>query len=338
MTRDAPRRYGRYLGWTAGAVLVLLLVLMGDPREFARAHGARQRLSIATGGTGGIFYPYGGGIAKILSEHVANVAATAEATTASVDNLKFVHNGTADLAFTTADVLADAYEGQGAFRNFGRVPVQALAVLYPSYVHVVTLAGSGIREIGDLKGKVVSTNTPGSATEVIAFRMLRAANLDPETDIRRAALAIGPSVDALRDGKIHALFWVGGVPTGSVLDLANTPGRTMQLLPNAHLLPALQRAYGQSTYSSVRIPQSAYPGLESDVPTVGVGNLLVVDEAMSEALAYEITRALFEHQAELAAIHPAARELSLSSAVTGSPVPFHPGAVRFYRERGVWKE
>lgn len=306
-----------------------------NPRELAREWGAKQRLSVATGGTGGVYYPYGGGVAKVISESVRNVEATAEVTGGSVDNLKLLGGGRADIAFTLADTLDDAYKGQGSFARFGKVAARALAVLYTNYTHVVTLENTGIERVRDLAGRVVSTGSPGSGTETIAFRVLEAAGLDPSSDVRRQGLGVGPSVDALKDGKLDAFFWSGGLPTAAVLDLAATPGRKPKLLPNEDILPALQGRYGASLYYEVEVPKETY-GLSRDVPVVGVSNLLVVDERMSDDLAYEITRALFERKADLVAIHQEARNLRLEAATLGSPVPFHPGAIAFFREKGVW--
>ena len=219
-----------------------------------------------------------------------------------------------------------------------RPALDDLAVLYTNYTHVATLEDAGIARIADLRGRVVSTGSPGSGTETIAFRVLEAAGIDPQRDMRRQGLGVGPSVDAIKDGKIDAFFWSGGLPTAAILDLASTPGRTLKLLPNDDILPALQRQYGASLYYEVTVPKGAYSGLDADVPVVGVSNLLVVDERMSEALAYDITKALFDHQPDLVAIHREARHLTPASAIVGSPVPFHRGAIRFYRERGVWRE
>ncbi len=297
---------------------------------------AKTRLSIATGNTGGVYYPYGGGIAKIITEHIPNVEATAEVTAASVDNLKFVRDHTADLAFTMADTLADSINGTGAFEG-GKLPVRTLAVLYKNYLQVVTLASSPIRTLADLKGKVVSTGAPGSGTEVIAFRTLQAAGIDLERDIRKQALGVSQSADALKDGKIDAFFWVGGLPTASLLDLAHTPGIQIRLLSNESILPALQ-AYGQSLYGVEQIPPNTYPGIEDSVPVIWVANVLVAHEGMPEQLAYDITKTLFEHRNELVAIHPEAKNLVLASAVDGSPAPFHPGAIRYYMEQNAWRE
>jgi len=307
-----------------------------SPRELAREWGAKQRLSVATGGTGGVYYPYGGGIAKVISEAVRNVEATAEVTGGSVDNLKLIRDGRADLALTLADTLDDAYQGRGSFARFGKVPARALAVLFTNYTHVVTLESAGIERVRDLEGHVVSTGSPGGGTETIAFRILEAAGLDPSSDVRRQGLGVGPSVDALKDGKIDAFFWSGGLPTAAVLDLANSPGREMKLLPNDDILPTLQSRHRASLYYQVTVPRGTYTGLTRDVPVVGVSNLLVVDERMSDALAYEITRALFERKADLVAIHQEAENLRLETATSGSPVPFHPGAIRFFREKKAW--
>ena len=299
--------------------------------------GGTRRLSIATGGTGGVFYPYGGGIAKVLSEHLPNTEVTAEVTAASVDNLKFIKQGTSDLAFTMADIAADAEAGRDVFKETGAVPARLIAVLYPSYTHLVTVANSGINRVADLKGKVVSTGAPGAGTTVLAERILAAAGLDPAKDIRAHNLGVAQSVDALKDGKVHAFFWNGGLPTASILDLVNTQGITARLLPLDDVLPELQRRYGQAFYYRTVIPAATYK-MPADVPVIAVANLLVVSESMPEPLAHDITRILFEQQPELATIHPQAKELSVEHALTGASIPFHPGAIRYYRERGVWKE
>ena len=323
------------LRWAIPVCLVLIATACGSPGS-GSGSGTR-RLSIATGGTGGVFYPYGGGIAKVLTEHLPDVEVTAEVTAASVDNLKFIKQGTSDLAFSMADIAADAVAGRDAFKDFGAVPVRLLAVLYPSYTHLVTLANSGITKVSDLRGRVVSTGAPGAGTTVMAERILQAAGLDPVRDIRAHNLGVAQSVDALKDGKVDAFFWNGGLPTAAVLDLVNTPGMTARLLPLDDVLPELSRRYGESLYYRTVIPAATYK-LPADVPVVAVANLLVVSETMPETLAHDITKILFEQQPTLATIHPQARELALERAIAGASIPFHPGAIRYYRERGVWKE
>ena len=314
-----------------------MVALAGCNPSSSGATGSKRRLSIATGGTGGVFYPYGGGIAKLITEHLDNVEATAEVTAASVDNLKFLQQRASDLAFTMADTAQDAVAGRDVFTSFGRVPVRTLAVLYSSYSHLVTRADSGISTVADLRGRVVSTGAAGSGTTVLARRMLHAVGLDPSRDLREQSLGVAQSVDALKDSKIDAFFWNGGLPTAAVLDLVNTPGMKARFVPTADLLPRLEQTFGPSLYYGEVIPKATY-GTDADVPVIGVANLLVASEAMPEALAHDITQLLFDRQAELAAIHPQARTLSLETALTGSPVPFHPGAIRFYRERRVWAE
>jgi uncharacterized protein len=336
MTRGGTRTRRSALGIAAGGAA--LLGAACSPQQVAEERGAKRRISVATGGTGGVYYVYGGGLAKVIGEGVPNVEATAEVTSASVDNLKFLRDGKADLAFTLADSLDDAAKGTAAFKEFGKVPAQALAALYTNFTHAVTLADKGIARVSDLKGKVVSTGAAGSGTEVIAFRVLEAAGINPQTDIQKQGLGAAPSVEALKDGKIDAFFWSGGLPTAAVLDLANTPRLKLVLLPNEDILPALQKQYGAALYYRTTVPRATYPGLDGDVPVVGVTNLLVVNEKMTEGTAYDLTKVLFDKQPELAAIHPEAKNLSLQKAIEGSPVPFHKGAIRYYREQKVWKQ
>jgi TRAP transporter TAXI family solute receptor len=173
-------------------------------------------LSIATGGTGGVYYPYGGGLAQLISERIPGIQATAEVTGASVDNLKLLQQGRADLAFTLADTLAEAVRGTGPFEATGAVPVQTIAILYQNFTHIVVLQESGIETVGDLRGRSVSVGSPGSGTELIASRVLEAASIDPQRDITRQSLGVSESVNALKDGKIDAFFWSGGLPTASI--------------------------------------------------------------------------------------------------------------------------
>jgi uncharacterized protein len=324
--------------FTAIVVFAVGLAASGfNPREFARTHGGTLRLSIATGNTGGVYYPYGGGLARVISQSVPRVDATAEVTAASVDNLKLIQLGKADIAFVLTDTLDDAIHGRGPF---AKMPVKArtLAVLYPNYTQVATVEGKGINRLTDLRGRVVSTGSPGSGTEVIAFRVLRAAGIDPDKDIRRQGLTVNASVDALKDGKIDAFFWSGGLPTASLLDLASTIGITAKLLSNDEVLPKLQEQFTPGLYFRLVIPKGTYPGVNYDSGSVGVANALVVKDTMSDELAYELTKVLFDRQPDLAAIHPEAKKLNVDTAVHGSPAPFHPGAIRYYEERGAWKQ
>jgi TRAP transporter TAXI family solute receptor len=223
------------------------------------------------------------------------------------------------------------------FTEFGPVPARARAVVYLTTKHHVTRADSGIRTVADLRGKVVSLGTPGGGGTVQAERVLAAAGLDARRDFRAQNLGVAQAVDALKDSKLDALFWSGGVPTAAIEDLVHTPGITARLLPLDEWLPALQQQYGKDLYFRIVIPKGMYR-LAEDVPVVGVANMLVVSESMPEPLAHDITKTIFEQQPTLAGIHPQGRELAIDKALKGATIPFHPGAIRYYRERGVWKE
>ena len=321
------------LPFTGALLGALALSGCGEPSASSTASAPRvTRLSIATGGTGGVYYVYGGALAKLISESVPGVEATAEVTSASIDNLKFLRDGKADIAFTLADTLKDASEGQGAFE--GRpIDLRALAVLYTNVTHVVTKKGSGIAKLADLKGRVVSMGSAGSGTETIADRTLSAAGLDPAQDIRRENLSAQASADALKDGKIDAFFWSGGLPTAAVLDLALSA--PVVLLDAAGALPKLQARYGEGLYRAVSIPPGTYPSIDAEIHTFGVSNVLVVPANFDASRAYQIVRTMFEKKASLAAAHAEARNLGLTTAIAGSPVPLHPGALKYYAEQGV---
>ncbi len=314
-------------------VLTLTLVLAACAPSSDSASTPRvTRLSIATGGTGGVYYVYGGALARLISESVEGVEATAEVTSASVDNLKFLRDGKADIAFTLADTLKDAAEGKGAFA--GRpVDLRALAVLYTNFTHVVTKKGSGITKLIDLKGKVVSMGSAGSGTETIADRTLAAAGLDPGKDIRRENLSAQASADSLKDGKIDAFFWSGGLPTAAVLDLAISAPIT--LLDVSSVLKPLQDQYGETLYRPLSIPAATYASIDTEVRTFGVSNVLVVPTGFDAQRAYLIVKLMFEKKAALASAHAEARNLDLATASAGSPVPYHPGALKYYAEQGM---
>jgi TRAP transporter TAXI family solute receptor len=292
-------------------------------------------LSIATGGSGGVYFPYGGALARLVSAKLPGVQATAEVTSASVDNLKLMQLGKVDLAFTLADTLAEAVRGQGPFQETGAIgSVRTLAVLYTNYMHVVVKANSGIRRIADLKGKVVSVGAPGSGTELIADRVLAAARIDPRTGISRHTLSVAESAGALKDGKVDAFFWSGGLPTSAIQDLAATPGITIAFVPQDDLLLVMQRDFG-NLYKLAMVPGGVYRGLDREVATVGVINLLVANSAMDEALAHDIVKLMFDNKDALIAGHPEARHLAPPSSIEASPAQWHAGALKYYKEIGA---
>jgi uncharacterized protein len=312
------------------SLVVLALAFAAGP---GHAQQKSIRLSVATGGTGGVYYPLGGGLANVLSTNLPGVEATAEVTSASVDNIKLVGAGKADIAFTLADTAADGFKGVGKFKE--KVPVRAIAVLYANKSQWVTVEGTGVERMQDLKGRRIATGAPGSGTEVIALRMLEAYGLDPDKDVKREKLSVAESVNAIKDRKIDAFFWSGGVPTSAITDLAATPGVKVKLLDHADAIPNLVKKYG-SLYVKGSIPAKSYPGQTREVQVADVWNLLVVNEKMDEKLVHDVVKTTFEHRAELAAVHSEGASLSLEAQYAGgSPIPFHPGAARYFAEKGL---
>ncbi|HEX6005141.1 MAG TPA: TAXI family TRAP transporter solute-binding subunit, partial [Burkholderiales bacterium] len=291
-------------------------------------------ISIGTGGTGGVYYPLGGGMANVLSKYVPGMQATAEVTGGSVDNLKLISTGKPYIALAMADASQDAYQGQDKFKG-SKVPVRTLAILYTNHMHVVTVEGTGINSMKDLKGKRVSTGSPGSATEVMAFRLIEAAGLDKDRDMRRERLGVAESVNAVKDRKIDAFFWVGGLPTSAVTDLAATPGTKIKLIDHADLVPAMNKKHGNLYIQDV-IPKASYPGMAADNKQASVANILISNQNLSEQTAYNIVKTIFEKRDELIAVHKEAANIKLENQkASASPVPFHPGAIKYLKEKGV---
>jgi hypothetical protein len=293
-----------------------------------------QNYSIATGGTGGVYYPLGGGMAAVFSKHIPGMQATAEVTGGSVANLQLIGTGKPYIALTQADAAIDAVKGQDKFSG-KPIPVRTLAVLYPNRMHVVSIEGAGVNKIADLKGKRVSTGSGGSATEVFAFRVIEAAGLDKDRDMRRERLGVAESANALKDRKIDAFFWVGGLPTAAVSDLANSPGAKIRMVDIAHLVPAMTKKYGNIYIKDV-IQKSVYKGMEADNQAATVTNLLVVHQNMDDKTAYSIVRAVFDHRDELIRVHKEAENIKFENQKTeASSIPWHPGAIKFFAEKGV---
>ena len=295
---------------------------------------AAQNISIATGGTGGVYYPMGGGIAAVLSKHVPGMQATAEVTGGSVDNLKLVGSGKPYIAFAMTDASQDALRGEDKFKG-AKVPLKTLMILYPNRMHIVTVEGRGIAKMADLKGKRISTGSPGSATEVMAFRIIEAAGLDKDKDLKRERLGAAESVNAIKDGKIDAFFWVGGLPTAAVTDLANTPGNKIKLIDHADTVAAMNQKYG-NLYVQDTIAKDVYRGLDADNKQATVMNILVAHESMDDKTAYNIVKTIFEKRDDVIAVHKEAINIKLENQkAAASPAPFHPGALKYFAEKGV---
>jgi TRAP transporter TAXI family solute receptor len=292
-----------------------------------------NRIVISTGGTGGVYYPLGGGLANILSKNVPGLQATAEVTGGSIDNLKLLGAGKSEVVFTMADSGWDALQGLDKFKD-NKVSARTLVVLYPNRLHVVTIDGTGINKLADLKGKRVSTGSPGSGTEITAFRLLDAVGIDKDKDIKKERLSVAESVNALKDRKIDALIWVGGVPTGALTDLAATPGVKIKLIDHGDAADAMNKKYGP-LYVKGTIPAKAYSGQDTATTNVDVWNLLVTSDKMSDKMAYDIVKTIFDKKADLVAVHQDAGAIALENQATSSPLPFHPGAKKYFEERGV---
>ena len=292
---------------------------------------AQEQLSIATGGTGGVYFPMGGGLAEIINAQVEGYSATAEVTGASVENMGLIATGDADLAIALADTVAQAYSGTGRFEGQQLPMVRGLASLYANMVQIVTLEGSGITTLADLRGKRVSIGAPGSGTEVNAAAIL-AANGISYDDIEEQRLNFNETADALANGDIDAGFWSVGAPTSSILNLSTTNSIVILELTEAELTAARD---ADATFAITTLPGGTYTGVDGDITVLGIPNVLVVSEEMDDELAYQITRAMFENIADLQAVHPAANETTVEFTIAATPVPLHPGAIRYYEEIGT---
>jgi uncharacterized protein len=328
--RLGPRTAGTFLAAAAIVLAACQPIGEGDADASAPAasgaEGGTGRLSIATGGTGGVYFPLGGGLADLISENIEGYSATAEETNASVDNMNLIGSGDSDIAFVLGDTASDAVAGAGDFEG-APIDACALGILYTNFTQLVASADSGITSVADLEGMRVSLGEAGSGTEIIGLRVLEAAGLDPDADIERAQLGVAETVDALRDGTLDAGFWSGGLPTGALVDYASTGD--MVVVPTGEFAADLQGEFGDY-YLESEIPADTYEGQSEAISVVGVPNVLVVNNAMDEGLQEQLTALLFEHKDELVAVHPAAEELDQETA---SDVPFMdvcPGAQAFY--------
>lgn len=291
---------------------------------------AQTQLSVATGGTGGVYYPMGGGLAEVINANVEGYSATAEVTGASVENMGLVATGDADLALALADTVAQAYSGTGRFEGQQLPMIRGLASMYANMVQIVTLEGSGITSLDDLVGKRVSVGAPGSGTEVNAEAILSANGITYD-DIDEQRLNFNETADALANGDIDAGFWSVGAPTSSILNLATTQSIVMIELTDAQMTAAQE---AEPLFARTTLAEGTYEGV-GNTAVLGVPNVLAVSSEMDEELAYQITRAMFENIDDLRAVHPAANQTTVEFTLAATPVPLHPGAIRYYEEIGA---
>lgn len=315
------------------AFVGLLVVALLFWTSAGGAHAQQVNLSISTGGTGGVWYPMGGAMANVLSKALPNTAATAEVTGGSVDNIRLIGAGKTDIGFSMVDVAWEGMNGTGKFKE--KVPMRTLAIVHPLVMHVVTAEGRGIAKMSDLKGKRISTGSPGSGSEVMALRILEAYGISPDKDVVRERLSVAEAANSLKDRKIDAFMHAAGVPLPAVTDLAATPNIRVILVDHADAVEAMRRKYGP-IYAAGSIAAKSYPGQERTATTVNVWGVLYVNEKMSEKVAYEVVKTLFDKHSDLVLAHRESANMTLENqAIGASPVPWHPGAVRFFREKGI---
>ena len=316
------------------AILAALLV------PAAAVAADKMSFSIVTGGTGGVWYPLGGAIGSVIGKNVPNTDATAEATTAAIDNLKLLAANRAGLAF--------AYDYHAVQASEGRIPalgkkqpVRVVVSFYEQPLHVVTKDGTGIKTLNDLKGKRVSVGAPNSGTEEQADYVLKALGIDWNKDLKREKLGASESVAALKDGKIDAFFWSGGVPTSAIIDLASTPGLKMVLVPIEGDVAEKIMKGNPAVFHKTSFKKTDYSGMEKDVPALAITATLQAMESFPADRVHQILTAVFANLNEISAVWKEAPKLTPAKAMEQiSPEAralLHPGAVRFFKEKGALK-
>ncbi len=287
-------------------------------------------ISIGTGGTGGIYYPYGGGVAEIWSKYVPGVKAVAEVTGASVENVKLAHKGETVIGEVMGDVAAAGFTGAGKFKG-KKHNILSMAIMYPNLLQVVTLKKSGITNIEQVKGRHISTGSPGSGTNFMAEAVFKALGI-PLDSYKDSRLSFTESANALRDGTIDVGIWSVGPGTSSILDLATThdiriigftPEQTRKILA------------ANKNYSAVDLAAGVYRGVTKPVPTIGVWNVMICQKSLDTDLVYKLVKALYEHTDYLKKIHPSAAYTTPENAVKYSPIPLHPGTIKYLKEKGI---
>jgi len=310
----------------ASIILSLILVL-----AIAGPLAAKTTfIGIGTGGTGGIYYPYGGGVAEIWSKYVEGVKAVAEVTGASVENVKLAHKGETVIGEVMGDVAVAGYKGLSKFKG-KKYDILSMAIMYPNLLQVVALKKSGITNIEEVKGKNISSGSPGSGTNFMSETVFKALGI-PLDSYKDSRLSFTETANALRDGTIDVGVWSVGPGTSSILDLSTThdihilsftPEQTKKIL-----------AFNE-TYSSVELKGGVYKGVDNDVPTIGVWNVLICQKSLDTDLVYKLVKGLYEHNDYMCKIHPSASYTTPENAVKYSPIPLHPGTIKYLKEKGI---
>jgi uncharacterized protein len=279
------------------------------------------KVRIATGSQAAVYYAYGSAIAQLIRDHLPDVQPSVLVTAASAENVNLVLAGSAEVGFTQADIA-----GEGAQRSPGQLVT--LARLYDDYVHLVVRQPSDIHSLADLRGRRVSLGAPGSGTGITANRLLSVGPTGLADSLQREQLGLDESVTALREGRIDAFFFSGGLPVAAVDTLAKSVA--IRLIDLHDYVPLLRRQFGEY-YAERVVPSSTYSGVEPTL-TIGIPNYLVVNATMPEPMAYALTRLLFEGRDALARAHPAGARLNVRSAISTPPLSLHAGAAHYYRD------
>ena len=307
-------------------LLIVVAVFLVAPPAMSRT----TFISIGTGGTGGIYYPYGGGVAEIWSKYVKGVKAVAEVTGASVENVKLAHKGETVVGEVMGDVAVAGFNGTGKF-NGKKNDILSMAIMYPNLLQVVALKSSGITNIDQVKGRNISTGSPGSGTNFMAEAVLKALGIAPDS-YNDSRLSFTESANALRDGTIDVGIWSVGPGTSSILDLATTHEITMLGFTPQQTEKILA---ANATYSAVELSGGVYRGVDQAVPTIGVWNVMICQASLDTDLVYQLAKALFEHNDYLKKIHPSAAYTTPENAVKYSQIPLHPGTIKYLEEKGI---
>lgn len=312
-------------GVCVGFVIVLAIVL-SCPLLAAR----EKLISIGTGGTGGVYYPYGGGLAEIWTRYVPGVKAVAEVTGASVENVRLVNRGESLIGEAMNDVVYMAYYGTGRFKGKPQ-KILAMFEMYPHHYHVVALKGSGIKTIYDIRGKHVSVGAPGSGTEFQTKLVLEALGISyKEFKVHR--LSFTETANALKDGTIDVGIWSVAAPTSSVMDLATKRDIVIISFSDEDLKKICDT---YPFYSPFVLPPGTYKGVDYPVKNPSVWNTVICNADIPEDLVYKLVKAVFEHKDYLEKIHPFAKYTTPENTLKAAPIPLHPGALRYYRELGL---
>lgn len=313
-----------------------IAVAFGLVAALAAGAGLAQQqkfINVLTGGQSGVYYPLGVALSQIYAKAIPNAKATAQVTKASAENLNLLQAGRGELAFTLADALSDAYKGNAeAGFNTPLTKLRGLSATYNNYIQIVASADSGIKTLADLKGKRVSVGAAKSGTELNARAIFKAAGIDYKDLAKVEYLPFGESVELIKNRQLDATLQSAGLGVASIRDLASS--QQIVVVP----VPAdVVAKVGDAAYQPATIPANTYTGQTADIPTAAIPNFLVTHSGVSDDLAYQMTKSLYDNLDTLHAAHNAAKAIKRENAVKGMPVPLHPGAQRYYREVGLVK-